>query len=279
MRDRLRAHPNRGCNLRSRQREIVTVPENIPDLHHAGPLHRAPASSIRSSDRSGRVGRESARQPACWLPPRDNRRSPDGPRPGRSNAAGLAVKCRRIRGQVRQEFALPLWAHRCHRLVRVHLGPLDLPHLGREASIPFLHHRVVVGVAAPCHRADQAAFAEQGTVGLGRNAMLWVRCLAMGVDPSNAQCTGQVISGRLSNPRSPLQSGIKLQSRLTPKENQLDGGLATFALTEACPVQVGRKPIRTRRPSRSYPKQTKNHLVSRSSRRSPCPPQPSHRIC
>ena len=77
----------------------------------------------------------------------------------------------------------------------------------------------------------------------------------------------------------PLQSGIKLQSRLTPKENQLDGGLATFALTDACPVQVGRKPIRTRRPSRSYPKQTKNHLVSRSSRRSPCPPQPSHRIC
>ena len=148
---------------------------------------------------------------------------------------------------------------------------------GREASIPFLHHRIVVGVAAPRHRADLAAFAEQGTVGLGRNAMLWVRCLAMGVDPSNAQCTGQVISGRLSNPRSPLQSGI--QSRLTPKENQLDGGLAIFALTEACPVQVGRKPIRTRRPSRSYPKQTKNHLVSRSSRRSPCPPQPSHRIC
>ena len=30
------------------------------DLHHAGPLHRAPAFSIRSSDRSGRVERESA---------------------------------------------------------------------------------------------------------------------------------------------------------------------------------------------------------------------------
>ena len=60
MRDRPRAHPDRGGDLRLRQRKIVTVPENILDLHHAGPLHRAPAFSIRSSDRSGRVGRESA---------------------------------------------------------------------------------------------------------------------------------------------------------------------------------------------------------------------------
>ncbi len=35
--------------------------------------------------------------------------------------------------------------------------------------------------------------------------MLWVRCLAMGVDPSNARHTGQIISSHLSDPRGPLQ--------------------------------------------------------------------------
>ena len=70
MRDRPRAHPDRGRDLRPRQRKIVTVPENVLDLHHAGPLHRVPAFSIRSSDRSGRVGRESA--------PRTVRRPPPG---------------------------------------------------------------------------------------------------------------------------------------------------------------------------------------------------------
>ena len=39
---------------------------------------------------------------------------------------------------------------------------LDLQRL-HEA----LHHRVVVGVATPSHRADQAVFVEQGPVGLG----------------------------------------------------------------------------------------------------------------
>ena len=47
-------------------------------------------------------------------------------------------------------------------LERHGIDALDLQRL-HEA----LHHRVVVGVAAPRHRADQAMFAEQGTVGLG----------------------------------------------------------------------------------------------------------------
>ena len=80
----------------------------------------------------------------------------------------------------------------------------------------------------------------------------------------------------------PTTAGPAAALLTTAKENQLDiGGLATFALTEACPVQVGRKPIRTRagpaRPAAGnaggpqeafalLPKagQPKNHLVSRS---------------
>ena len=73
MRDRPRAHPDRGGDLRTRQRKIVTVPENVLDLHHAGPLHRAPAFSIRTSDRSGRVGRESAPRTAHRPPPGNGR--------------------------------------------------------------------------------------------------------------------------------------------------------------------------------------------------------------
>ena len=42
------------------------------------------------------------------------------------------------------------------------IDALDLQRL-HEA----FHHGVVIGVAAPSHRADQAVLAEQGPVGLG----------------------------------------------------------------------------------------------------------------
>ena len=40
-------------------------------------------------------------------------------------------------------------------------------------------------------------------------AMLWVRCIAMDVDPSNARHTGQIISIHLSGPSGPLQIGVQ----------------------------------------------------------------------
>ena len=49
------------------------------------------------------------------------------------------------------------------------IDALDLQRL-HEA----FHHRVVVRVAAPCHRADQAVLAEQGSVSLG-GVLLTVR--------------------------------------------------------------------------------------------------------
>ena len=39
------------------------------------------------------------------------------------------------------------------------------------------------------------------------NAVLWVRRFVMGVDPSNARCTGQINSIQLSDPRGSLQQG------------------------------------------------------------------------
>ncbi len=42
-------------------------------------------------------------------------------------------------------------------------------------------------------------------------AMLWVRCLAMGGYPSNAQRTGQIIS----DPRSPLHTAAETDGALT----------------------------------------------------------------
>ena len=93
MRDRPRAHPDRGRDLRPRQRKIVAVPQNVLDLHRAGPLHRAPACSIRSSDRSGRVGRESA--------PRTARRTPPGNGPsGQVQSLGPDRQMLRNRGQI-----------------------------------------------------------------------------------------------------------------------------------------------------------------------------------
>ena len=98
------------CSPRPRRRsapeaaQIVTVPENILDLHHAGSLHRAPAFSIRSSDRSGRVGRESAPRTAPWPPPGNGRS-------GQVQGLGPDGQMLRNRGQVRQEFANG-W--RCH---------------------------------------------------------------------------------------------------------------------------------------------------------------------
>ena len=51
MGDRARAYAGRGRDLRPRQAEVVTLAKNILDVDHAGPLHRAPASSLRSIDR------------------------------------------------------------------------------------------------------------------------------------------------------------------------------------------------------------------------------------
>ena len=51
MQDRARANSNRDRNLRPRQPEAMTVPKDTPEAHHAGPLHRAFASSIRSTVR------------------------------------------------------------------------------------------------------------------------------------------------------------------------------------------------------------------------------------
>ena len=48
--------------------------------------------------------------------------------------------------------------------------------------------------------------------------MLWVRCLAMGGDLSNARRTGQINSNRLSDPRGPLQLGVNIESRLTARD-------------------------------------------------------------
>ena len=64
-------HPSRSWDLRPRQRQIVTVLENILDVHHADPLDR----------------------PA---PPRDNRR-------GKGGAGPWPVKCSPFSDQVRQD--------------------------------------------------------------------------------------------------------------------------------------------------------------------------------
>ena len=58
-------------------------------------------------------------------------------------------------------------------------------------------------------------------------AMLWVRwarCLAMGVDPSNARHPGQIISTRLSDPRGPLQYGVLGSDLFANALDELDAG-------------------------------------------------------
>ena len=52
----------------------------------------------------------------------------------------------------------------------------------------------------------------------------------MGVDPSNARRTGQINSNHLSDPRGPLQSGVKLQSRLTQRLREPDRNGSSLAL-------------------------------------------------
>ena len=94
VRDRTGAHAHRGRGLRPRQAEPVAVLKNLLDAHCANPPHRAPASSNRSSDRSGRVGRESApRLTSRRSPSRTSGRRWTRAPTRRSNHAGIAVKC------------------------------------------------------------------------------------------------------------------------------------------------------------------------------------------
>ena len=69
-------------------------------------------------------------------------------------------------------------------------------------------------------------------------AMPWLRCFAMGVDPSNARRTGQIISSRLSDLRGPLQSGAL---RDAPEADFLPGiGEAACGAERLGPVKGAR---------------------------------------
>ena len=113
MRDRALAHAGRRRDLRPRQAEAVTVAKNILDVDHAGPLHRAPASSLRSMIDEAEP-EENQHAPglsdltARWGTGQAARQNPDGQMSpdSRSSPARFTVKCRKIHGQVSQDFAI-----------------------------------------------------------------------------------------------------------------------------------------------------------------------------
>ena len=144
-------------------------------------------------------------------------------------------------------------------LPRSMTSPLKaMPHTSGSIA-PFSHHACTTlprlpQIVTPCTQFEEYSLPKAADVCAlplrkrvwcrpepSIKAMLWLRCLAVGLDPSNARCTGQFSHLKLSRPKGPLR---------------LRGGV----------IVVGRAITHAKRRPRSWQREGKNAIVGHGGR-------------